>query len=344
MEDSIEKDIQDAIKEAKESTTEIEPIESAVEEVVIEATEEETQEAIEEPILEASNEEEIVEVEASEANEAEAKEWTPDYTYKSTGKSFDLPEWAKTQMNEGNEREIKEWFEKAQGLEFFKEKHTKLEEEHAQKSEEYDALYDKASQYHTVVENFNNSINSESVGDWHQALKTAGVDEKKILKVAKHILDYKELSPEQRAFYDNQYTQKNKISEYEAKLSEQEQALQRTQQESHMSVLRNAVNTKKDLVHEYESAEGKNIGSFMQDFIKYGTIEQSMNPDITVEEALEGFIKHKGLGAKPKQIKKQVTRPQTLPNLGGSGKVPIQVAPVKSVEDIEKMLESYSYN
>lgn len=268
------------------------------------------------------------------------EEWTPSFKYKSLGEEFDFPEWSKELVKS---KELEESFrsilEKSQGLDLVKGKKEALETEYAEYKNTADSQLGEARQLAEVVQDFNTQISSDSPKEQLSALIGAGLTEKAVLDIARHVLDLQKLAPEQRQAYDAQFEQRNQITEYERTVETQNAQLQQIQVQAAQAELNSFLSSRADIVKEYESREGNKAGDFQENFIHYGiAMQQKLGKDIDYADAFTSFKKVHALGQKqPKPANRQV------PNLKSTGHSPIEKR-FESMEDLQAFqnkLEGY---
>lgn len=276
--------------------------------------------------LEAKEDEELLE-------EQKTEEYVPNFKYKAVGEEFEFDEDIKSLIKDkDSEERFRSIFAKAKGLEFYEEKHKKLEDSHNNLTVEYESKMRDATELATIVNEFNSQIASKNVGDQHRALMNAGLDEQSILNIAKQILDIRELSPQQRQAYNNQFEQKDAIKQYEQRFNAQEQQMQTLARQNAEAQVTGFLATQNDFMNEYEALEGKKAGDFRNDFISYGQYLISKGVDADLNAAMEEFKKVNNLkGVRPAP---KIAEPiQAIPNVKSSGHSPIQKE-FKSMDDL----------
>lgn len=287
---------------------------------------------------ETAPEQEQPEVESEEetTESEEPKEYVPNYSYKAMGEEREIPDWAKGAIKDSKtEEEVRKVFAKADGLDHYAEKHGKLETSYAELQTEYDSKMRDAVQLAKVVQNFNQKVASSDMGQRHSALVDAGIKDDQILDVARHILELRKLTPQQRQAYDHSFVKEREVSQYEERIASQDQKLKSIEFNQAKAQLDAFASTKADLVKEYESREGVGAGDFTKDFIDFGaTLQNRLGKELNFDEAFLQFKKIHNLGA----AKPTAPKPKVLPNLKSTGHSPISKG-FKSLDDLRTFMD-----
>jgi len=274
------------------------------------------------------------EVEAAPETEEIPAEWAPSLKFKVLKDEHQFPEWTHEFVKS---KEIEDQFvdllTKANALDHQKKRRGEIEDEFAKLQTTYDSKIGDAQELAKIVHEHNQRIASNDPAEQLIALQNAGLSEKGLLDIARHVLDLQKLNPSQRQAYNQQFEQRNQINQYEAQLSQTQESLRAAQQQSARAELTAFLTSKRDIVNEYEGMEGNNEGDFQQDFVNFGIgLQSKLGKEVEWKDALKQFKKIHGLG-KPKSK----PAPKVLPNLRSTGHSPIEKG-FKSLDDLKNYM------
>lgn len=310
-----------------ETANEVEPTQE------VENLEVEQEEIPEQQIETQSQEPQADEVaEPIEPVQVQDEEWKPSLKFKVLKEEHDFPEWTHDLVKSKEmEEQFVDLFTKANALEHQKKRRGEIEDEFAKLQTDHDAKMNDARQLAQIVNDHNTRIASNDPAEQLIALQNAGLSEKALLDVARHVLELQKLSPGQRQAYQNQFQQRDKISKYEEQLSQTNKSLEAAQVQAARAELSSFLVTKRDSINEYEARDGNKEGDFEQDFINFGVALQSkLGREVEWKDAMKQFKKIHGLG-KPKSK----PAPKVIPNLRSTGHSPIEKG-FQSMDDLRK--------
>lgn len=285
---------------------------------------------------EETEEQPQVEQAVEEIQATEPEKWEPRLKYKVLKEEHDFPDWSKELVTSKElEDQFVDLLTRANALEHQKKRRGEVEDDFAKLQTTYDANMADARELASFVSDVKTKIESNNPAEQMLALQSAGLNEKQILEVARHVLDLQKLTPTQRSAYDQQFTQRDQLSQYEQKLSQAEQSLQLAQIQNAKAELTSYLAGKADLRSEYEAREGNNEGDFQNDFFNFGVaLQQKLGKQVEYKDAMKEFKKIHGLGrAKSKPA------PKVLPNLRSTGHSPVEKA-FSTMDDLRKYMGS----
>lgn len=328
------RDTLDALKNGDEIAQD-ENLEAAPEQAEnLEATSEEVTEEVTEDV-QTEEQPQAVDLESVELKEV-AEEWKPSLKFKVLKEEHDFPEWTRDFVNS---REVEENFvdllTKANALEHQKKRRGEIEDQYAELKTTYDARMDDATELAKIVQDYNSKLGSNDPSEQFLALRDAGLNEKAVLDIARHVLELQKLSPAQRQAHDLQFQQQSQIETYNQQLAQTQQQLQQTQAQAAQAQLSSFLSSRSDIVSEYEKLEGNNEGEFQNDFINFGlSLQSKLGREVEWKDAFKQFKKVHGLGrAKSKPA------PKSLPNLRSTGHSPVEKA-FNTMDDLRKHMSS----
>lgn len=272
--------------------------------------------------------------ETAPMEEIPAQEWAPSLKFKVLKEEHEFPEWSREFVKSKEiEDQFVDLFTKANALEHQKKRRGEIEDNFAKLQSDYDSKMSDARQLAEIVSQHNQRISSNDPKEQLLALQNAGLSEKGLLDIARHVLDLQRMDPSQRQAYDQQFQQREQLTQYQRQLSQTNESLQAAQQQAARAELTSFLSTKRDMMNEYEARDGNNEGDFQQDFINFGVALQSkLGQEIEWKDAMKQFKKVHGLG-KPKSK----PAPKVLPNLRSIGHSPIE-KDITSMDDIRKRI------
>lgn len=303
-----------------EFTTESREVEPQVEAVEVQAD-----------VQEAEPQAEIAE-ETAAVEEIPPQEWTPSLKFKVLKDEHEFPEWTHEFVKSKEiEDQFVDLFTKANALEHQKKRRSEIEDSYAKLQSDFDSKIGDAKELAQIVHDHNQRIASNDPKEQLIALQNAGLSEKGLLDIARHVLDLQKMDPAQRQAYNQQFQQREQLNQYQQQLSQTNQSLAQAQQAAARAELTSFLSSKRDIMSEYEGREGNNEGDFQQDFINFGVAMQTkLGREIEWKDAMKQFKKIHGLG-KPKSK----PAPKVLPNLRSIGHSPIE-KDFASMDDIRK--------
>lgn len=282
---------------------------------------------------------------AAGATSAGTPSYTPNFTYKVYGKENTIdPIFHPLIKDADTEKKIRSLFTKANSFDpVFSEKQ-KIQEE-------YSGFKEKVEQRDRAIETVNGYLQKGDMHSFFQALK---IPEDMVLKYALDRVQYRDMSPEQRAQVDAQYQQQHRAMT----LEEQNQMLvQRVQQESARArtVELDTELSRPEVVSAANAfdARANQAGAFRQEIIDRGIfLWQTRQQDVPAKQVIQEVMARYGLNsiepninnngangfqfAGANQAPEQTKPKPVIPNIRGSGASPVRKVP-RSIEDLKKL-------
>lgn len=278
----------------------------------------------------------------------EEGEFAFEKTVKVMDKEHEIPDFlAKSITNEEQYKEAKEMVERFHGLDAVKEKRDFFKA----KSVEAQTALDQTNQNLDFLDSLLEK------GDMQTFQKAVKITDELVLKRAAEIIQYRELTPQQKAEYDNNVQSKQRLYALEHQnndLRQSQEAEQISKSETELnSVISNEnyqpVAAQFDAVHGY--------GAFRNEVIQRAANAQqrSNGKEIwTPQQAVEETVKVLGFQSSqtqaPQTPEQQVPTNQspetkvivrnkpTIPKIGGGSKSPVKKVP-KSIDDLRRMAD-----
>lgn len=269
----------------------------------------------------------------------------------------EIPEHlASAVKTEEQAKELKELFEKAHGLEplkqkrdYFKEQATNFEAKYRETTNELSTLEKNLDFLDGLIQN----------GDLQTFQQYAKIDDEQILKRAAEIIQYRELTPQQKAEYDRNVQSRQRLyqveAEYQSLSQTQEQAAIQQSQAALDAVLNS--DDYREVAASFDQRMG--YGAFQKEVIQRAAMKekmsgQTMTPEEAVKEVVNLLGLSQGQSKNPQATTNQVTskknpdstivtkKKPTIPKVGGGSKNPARPV-VKSLDDIRKLADSMDY-
>lgn len=249
-------------------------------------------------------------------------------------KEYEIPERFRTLISDAqSEKEVREIFEKAYGLDYAKPKHEALQ------------------QKYQLWQNGMNTLQSYlREGNYDEFFKFWGMPEEKLLQYAYERVQYKNLSPEERAKVDSE---KNQVAQARQRDSQLEQL-----QGAYTQTLRRVAGMELDtamsrpdissVAKEFDTRAGQ-PGAFRREVINRGALHYyTTGKDIPVAQAIQEVMTVLGYEEVADQGPQAPTQAPSvapvvekklpvIPNVGGSGPANPVKKQVRSLDDIRKL-------
>lgn len=270
--------------------------------------------------------------------------YTPNFKFKVLDSEHEIdPEFRALIKDAETEKKIKGLFEKAYGLDHYKQKHTKLSQDFSKIKTEYDNFQAGIRQ---VEEYINNK-------DFKSFMNTLKIPKELVYQYVLDELKYKDLPPEQKKLYDDK-----EAAAYQAKVAQTESQRVKEQYETMLQQVREAelstilstpeINEKAAI---FDSRAGKQ-GAFKEAIANHGyALFVQTGKDFSAKEVTDNFLKLYGAGIAPAQqggagnslnaASKPADRKPHIPNVTGSGQSPTKKIP-KSIEDLKAIAKAMS--
>jgi hypothetical protein len=281
---------------------------------------------------------------SGETVKEEAPAYTPNFKFKSYGKEYEIDEMFRGLIKDPEtEKKVKSFFERAYGVDVMKSTNQKVKEE-------FNAFKEQVAQRDKALDTLSSYIQNDDLHSFFQALK---IPEEKVLRYALDRVQYRELSPEQRAQVDAQHSERHRamtLEEQNQMLAQQYQAEAARARGLELDYELNAQEVKA-AAEAFDARVGQ-PGAFKQEVIRRGQyLWHTEQRDIPARQAIQEVIANYGLNSQQNSFgqaipasagasQAPVTPTQqikpTLPNIRGSGTSPVQRVP-KTLEDLKKI-------
>lgn len=272
------------------------------------------------------------EIEAAPAPEPEPQ-YTPNYKYKFEGAEKEIEEYYRPFIKSADdEKRFRELMEIRDAFPKHKEYSTKYKEIEPH----YNNLTSELEEL--------GQLRQKNPLEFMQKLKF-GEDEatqQAVLQMAKHILDIRDLTPEQKQAYNEQ----RRVQEEREQLRQHNQMLQGNLHEIEVKQksyeLDQTLGTKdvKDIADQYDLKVGT-PGAFRQKVIQTGQqVFAAKGIDISVQEAVNMVMnEYKPFLSAASNLAAQAPRPKVIPNVSGLSSSPAQTK-ITSIDQIMKKLST----
>lgn len=275
--------------------------------------------------------------------ESAAPAFTPNFDLTVNDQKFQIPEKFRALItDEMTQKEVREVFEKAYGLDYAKPRHEKLRTD----------FDDYKGKTEPLLKSWGKLSKMYQEGDLENFFKGLQIPDNILAKYVLGRLNYNELTPEQKAAYDRQ------VSQREQTYMASEQAAHYQGEFEKMAVATRTLQLdtlleRPSIAQMREVYDGKiGAGKFRDAVVDYGfEVWKTTGKDIPVEEAVQGVWSRIAPFAQtptvqPGQAPNGLIRPNTqgkpvLPNIAGRGTSPAKTK-VKTVEDIRNRYREMS--
>lgn len=286
-------------------------------------------------------------VQAKESGEgSEAPAYSPNLKFKFTDSAKDetyereFDEWIRPVIKDPEtEKKIRELYEKAYGLDYVKPKLQATREKYQSVQNEYNELQQGLSELSTYVQR----------GDLDSFFGALKIPQDKIFQYVLDKLNYQQLSPDQKAAYDQQRQLQSQSYLQERRLAEMEGALQQQAVQARTYELDQALSSPqvRSISESFDARVGR-PGAFRQEVVRRGQLAYyNTGADIPVTQALNEALETVG---RLVQDQGQAVQNQTnvasgqakapvIPNVGSGKNVSAVAKQVKSLSDIESIYQ-----
>lgn len=277
------------------------------------------------------------------------EEYVPDFKYKAMQEERELPEWVRPALtSKEQEEEIKKIFSRAGGQEHFEKKYNEL---NTRLTEHYTPLEQKYQQQQLAFNQLNQYAQNN---DWRSFFNTLKVPQQAVLSYAKDILEYQDLSPEQKQAVDQHYLTQQQYEQAQW----QNQQLQQNWQQQQVQLRTMQLDmemTKPEVAkfrEQFDTLAGRE-GAFRDTICREGamlwnTQQLDMDPASLVQRVIGQYPgvntlapQAPGQGQPQPGTNTVVQKPNnapTLPTIQGGGASPVK-RQVRSLADIAKIRE-----
>lgn len=287
----------------------------------------------------ANSDVEEVEAESQGEVEPEAPDYKPNLTYKvkDEEKQFDEVLAGMVTTPEAEEK-LRDLYTRAEGLDSYKQKFSKLEEEAG-------AYYEQAQQLtagYKALQEFRDK------GEFDKLQQALGLNDDQVVQWALARAEYNELPEEQKAAIRQQQEQQQKLMEYEQRVKSYEE-------QQHEMLVQNDINELKTLVNSEEvrpiaEAMASRGHNFVEQVLAMGQYEYKRTG---VEPSIESVVRkianqHSYLVEKAKeevgqmqsQQKQTAQRKEVIPSVSGTGQTRASKPKFTSLDELKKYADS----
>lgn len=268
----------------------------------------------------------------------QAPAYEPNFKFKVMDQEHEIPEAFRTIIKDSDsEKMAREIFEKAYGLDHVKPKYEMTKKELEELRNEYNPIKGD-------LEILSQLLKNKDYGPFFQSF---GLTDEDIINHAMSVLEYHQLPPEKRQAMDAQKAQSLKYYKAQQELDVMKQ--QQAQQE--LNTVHQELQSFVKQPHIQGIADSFNARAGQQDAFERAVIAHAQNhfaqtkQDLSVQQAIESFIKLFGLVGQPSQAPAQAGAPAsaqpaerkaTLPKGGTSTASPVKPK-VKTIDDLRKL-------
>lgn len=270
--------------------------------------------------------------------------FTPNFKFKSFGKEFEIDEMFRGLIKDTEtETKVKSFFERAYGVDTMKSINQKVKEEFSQFKQET-AQRDKA------LETVSGYIQKGDMQSFVEALK---IPEDMVIQWAIDRVQYRQLSPDQKAQIDAQHNVRHQAMTLEQQNQNLTERLQQESARARTTELDYELsNPQVKAIADAFDAKVNKPGAFKNLVIREGVVHwQTSQRDLPAKQAIQEVLSNYGMsspqqnlpqfgtpaaaGANPAPVTTQQNKP-TLPNIRGSGTSPVRRVP-KTLADLKKI-------
>lgn len=274
--------------------------------------------------------------------------YTPNFKYKVMDKELEFDELFKGLVKDkATEEAIRQLYTKGHGIEKIKESQQQVRSELHQERE-------KSGQYKNVIETATGFVQK---GDLHSFFQFLDIPEEKVLRYALERVQYRELSPEQRAQIDGQQSAHLRATALEQQNRSLQQSYEQVAQATRQMEITQELGRQdvQTVAQAFDARVGK-PGAFQQAVIERGQWHwYTSKTDIPAAQAvrevlalvqgatpnassINGQEEQIITGAEPRAPAQasQQTKPKIIPNIRGIGTSPVKQIP-KSLSELKKI-------
>jgi hypothetical protein len=288
----------------------------------------------------AKEREEIEALDKEEEGEGDEKvegeeegEYQPNTKYKVLDEEHEFDPKLKAILSKETEPIIRELYEKAHGIDTIKASRTQAVKERDEVQGNYNNLLGEVQRV----------LHYRRAGDLQSFFESVQLDDNAIAAYILEKIRVSKLPPEERAVYNERETLRKRLNGVEQNLETMRTTGSTREVQDRLNSLDQVLGGElmKQTVDGFDARNGK--GAFRTAVISWAASQQK---DVSVNEAVEGFMKTFGVTAvkaQPKPggdpTKRVVTRPKvrTIPNYGGGQASVTATKKPKSVADLRKL-------
>lgn len=271
-------------------------------------------------------------------------QWTPNFKYKAGGEEKELPEWVRSSIkSQEHEKYLREMHEKIDGFDKLKSTHTKVESQFKQILPEYQTLRGTVEK----VLQFRES------GDIEGVMELIGIPKQAVAKWMLKELQIQDMTPEQRAVYDNE----RQLRQQNMALQDRVAALSQSAQQGEMqaravSLHTELVKPEVKMVADSFNARMANPDAFWNLVCQQAeNMERVEGRSVSASEAVQYVVNMLGKPVMPGQAQSGLTQsgangvanpnPPVIPNVAGRSHSPTKKL-ARSLDDLRKMAKEMS--
>lgn len=277
--------------------------------------------------------------------------YVPNYSFKIHGEEKEFDAWAKELVKDKESEEMyREIMTKVHGIDYIKQDREELRAQ----LEEISGVKEEYSNLTQSLDELSHYINT---GNLQTFFDKVGISKQQLLNYYDQLVQYEQMSPEQRMAYDNSL--RAQADNY--RLMQENQSLTVAQQEALHAQRMNELElyiSRPDIsgvAKDFDARMGQQ-GSFKQQVINYGVAQQALGKDVGVDEAINYIINLiGGVSASPQNPSAMpgtiptphaqppqpmaVEKKPVIPVVPSSGKSPVKPG-IKSIDDLRKAREA----
>ena len=270
--------------------------------------------------------------------------YQPNYKFWAEKKEHEIPEkWRSLITDAESEKEAKELFQKAYGIDAVKELREQIKGEYKQYKEQADpvirTVQSATQSYQRAVQAFNSGNKNSAIFNFENTLQALGIPPNVVQQYTLLKLQHEDLSPEQKASYNQQRTLEQQTLEQKTQLEQiqaQYQALSVQQRTNELSQTLSKPEVS-GIVQAWDQRNGP--GSFQQEIIRQGQMHfYQTGQDVSAEQLVGEMIKRYGLSS-PMAPQASVNQPAkelpVIPVAKGGGRSPTAMT-IQSTDDMRK--------
>jgi hypothetical protein len=282
-----------------------------------------------------------------------APAYSPNYKFKVHGEEREFDDWAKGLVKSADdEKKYREIMEKIHGIEHIKQDREKLRGE-------LTPLQETAQKYTSITKNLDKLSQYVRTGNYEAFFQELDIPEEEVLHYAARRVQYREMSPEQRASYDRNVQAQREAVTYGQQNQDLQVQMHTLQHQQRMFELDQYLTSPgiKEIVQEYDS--GRQAGAFKQLVQDRGVYHyMTSKKDLPATDVVSEIMQILGRTPQTQTTSAQMSNPQVaptqaqpkapekkpvIPAVDGGGASPAR-QPIKSMDDIRKIREGFASN
>ena len=267
----------------------------------------------------------------------ETPAYTPNYKFKVMDKELEFDEFVRPSItSKEHEQKLKELYEKAYGIDEVKKLRDNIRDEYKTYKEQANPVLDMVSK----------ATKAYHADDLDTTFEILGIPKNKILQYAVKQIQLEDLSPEQKAAYNQDRQFKREYLTQQEQLQQMQAEVESTKTQQRAWELDQAI-SKPEVAQFAQAFDQRNgPGAFRNEIIMYGASRfQLTKEDLSPEQIISDIVKKYGMQATQSQVAnqtpQQMTAPKEVPVIpvakgGSSSPAYRQVKSLKDLEQIRK--------